>query len=265
MMSGLLDSVGRMCYDADAAPPFYGEPITTVSSMPLMLTSADGARFAAFLAQPATPSGVGLLVLPDNRGLSRFYEEISVRLAEQGHTAIAIDYFARTAGLDHHDRAWAAMADLMPHLQALTRDGLYGDWTAAIGHLRVVGCRAVVSLGFCMGGRFAFLSAAARFGLAGAIGLYGWPGPLNGAPGPTQLALAGQLAAPILGMFGGGDEGIPPSVVAEFDDALTAARVSHEIVTYPGAPHGFFELSSDEFASASADVWRRVLAFVSAI
>jgi carboxymethylenebutenolidase len=253
-----------VCYDSDALPPVYGRPLTKVSTETLTLTSVDGAPFAAYLARPEQPSGTGVLVLPDNRGLSGFYERLAVHLAEQGHAALAVDYFGRTAGLDYRDRGpdFADIATLMPrHLGKLTRDGLYGDFDTGIAHLRGTGDAArLVSLGFCMGGRFAYLTAARRFGLAGAIGLYGFPGPLHGAPGPTQLAA--ELAAPILGLFGGADEGIPPSMVAEFDEALTAAGVPHEVVTYPGAPHGFFEMELREHAGAQADAWRRIVDFL---
>ncbi|GLX00730.1 dienelactone hydrolase family protein [Microtetraspora sp. NBRC 16547] len=87
-----------MCYDAGAVPPIHGALVTTAISARLPLTSADGAEFAAYLSCPGRASGVGVLVLPDNRGLSGFYEQFTVRLAEQGHHALAIDYFGRTAG-----------------------------------------------------------------------------------------------------------------------------------------------------------------------
>lgn len=255
-----------MCYDADALPP--GTPPASIDADAdrIVLTSADGTRFAAHLATPRIRRGAAVLVLPDNHGLSGFYERLTVRLAGHGHPALAIDWFGRTAGLDHHARAaeFADMDRVWPHLRALSGETVYADVDAALAHLRRLdgGAAAVVSLGFCMGGRFAFRTAAARFGLAGAIGLYGYPGPLHGAPGPTQLVA--ELAAPILGLFGGADEGITPAVVAEFDAALTRAGVPHEFVTYPGAPHGFFELRRAEFADAQRDVWRRVLAFLDA-
>ncbi|MCW2638288.1 MAG: putative carboxymethylenebutenolidase [Dactylosporangium sp.] len=254
-----------MCYDADAVPPIYGEPVTGASGAPLILTSTDGARFDAYLARPDEAAGTGVLVLPDNRGLSGFYEHLTLRLAEQGHAALAIDYFGRTAGTGSRDRGpdFGQLDNLMPHLAALTRDGLYADFDTAIDHLRGADggdCRTVLSLGFCLGGRFAFQTAAPRFGLAGVTGLYGAPGILNGAPGPTQFAA--ELAAPILGLFGGADEGIPASAVDAFDQALTAAGVRHDIVMYPGAPHGFFEMEMREFAGAQADAWKRILAFV---
>jgi dienelactone hydrolase len=254
-----------VCYDAEAAPPASGPPRTTATVQSLTLVSADGTRFAAYQARPADPSGTGVLVLPDNRGLAGFYEQLTERLAEQGHTALAIDYFGRTAGAAPGDRGadFGRMDRLLPHLHALTRAGLHADFDTAIDHLHVAGegnCRAVISLGFCLGGRFAYQTSAARFGLAGAIGLYGATGPIGGAPGPTQLAH--EFSAPILALFGGADDGIPPSAVAAFDEALTAAAVPHEIVTYPGAPHGFFELDRPEFAGAQEDAWKRILAFL---
>jgi carboxymethylenebutenolidase len=255
-----------VCYDADATPPVYGPAVTAVTTAaPLTLASADGTRFAAFLARPEQSSGASVVVFPDNRGLSHFYEKLAIRLAEQGHTALGIDYFGRTAGTGYRDRdeSFAAMENLMPHLRKLTSAGLEGDIAAAAAHLRPAsgpnGSR-VIALGFCFGGRQAYRAAAARFGFAGTIGFYGYPDVLFGTPGPTQLAA--ELSAPILALWGGGDAGIPSAVVATFDNALTVAGYEHEFVTYPGAPHGFFELGAREFADASADAWRRVLEFL---
>jgi carboxymethylenebutenolidase len=254
-----------VCYDTDATPPVYGPPVTLAAGTPLSLISADATRFAAFLARPERPSGVGVLVLPDNRGLSRFYEQLTMRLAEQGHPALAVDYFGRTAGTGYRERGddFTVMENLMTHLSRLTRDGIYGDIDAGIAHLRAaVGGDGptVVSLGFCMGGRFAFLTAASRFRPAGVIGLYGYPDVLRGAPGPTQHAA--ELTAPILGLFAGADEAIPSTMVDAFAEALTEAGVPHSFVTYPGAPHSFFEMEMHEYAEASADAWRRILAFL---
>jgi carboxymethylenebutenolidase len=254
----LAGSFGRVCHDVDATPPIYGPPVTTASGASLVLAPRDGASTAAFAALPATASGTGVLVLPDNRGLSAFYERLALRLAEQGHAAVAVDYFGRTSEVEPGARG--ADFPFPEHLGRLTRDGLEADLAAGADRLRAGGCRRVISLGFCFGGRLAYLSAAPRFGLAGAIGLYGYPDPVRGAPGPTQLAAG--LTAPILAMFGGADPHIPAGTVAAFGEALAAAGVPHEIVTYPGAPHGFFELEQPEHAAASADAWRRTLAFL---
>ena len=80
-----------MCHDTTSTPPVTTLPITNADGKRLSLTSADGAEYSAFLAEPERPSGVGVVVLPDIRGLFRFYEDLALRLAEQGHTALAID------------------------------------------------------------------------------------------------------------------------------------------------------------------------------
>jgi carboxymethylenebutenolidase len=122
------------------------------------------------------------------------------------------------------------------------------------------GCGDVATVGFCFGGRHSWLSAAGGHRLKAAVGFYGQPGERNGQPGPT--ALAGSLEAPILALMAGGDEHITADMVAEFEWALEAAGVPHEVITYPGAPHSFFDRRCEEFAGASADAWERTLAFI---
>ncbi|MGW2868562.1 dienelactone hydrolase family protein [Kitasatospora sp. NPDC001225] len=252
-----------MCYDPDAAPPALGPaPWPLAEAAPLTLTSADGTRFGAFLARPEVATGVGVLVLPDNRGLSPFYRQTAARLAEQGHPALVLDYYGRTAGAFPEKRPaeFGELPDLLPHLLALTPEGLDADITAALERLRAAGPAEVVALGFCFGGRQAFRTAAPRFGLAGAVGFYGYPDTLHGAPGPTQLAA--ELTAPVLALWGGADEHIPAAAVEAFDAALTAAGCPHTFVTYPGAPHNFFELAAVDHADAARDAWQRLLGFL---
>ncbi|GAB2492946.1 dienelactone hydrolase family protein [Streptosporangium sandarakinum] len=246
-----------MCYDDDATPPVASTG-TPVTSGPLTLTSADGTRLAAYLAVPERPAGAGVVVIPDNRGLAPFYERLTVRLAEHGHPAIAYDHFGRTAGPSTEGRG--GDFPRMEDYAALTRSRQQDDMTAALGRLREFG-GTQVALGFCMGGRLAFFASEPRFGLAGVVGFYGHPG-IAGPYGPGPAQHAADLSAPVLGLFGGADEGIPESAVKEFGDALTTAGVEHEFVVYPGAPHGFFDVRNDEHADACADAWRRVLAFL---
>ena len=70
------------------------------------------------------------------------------------------------------------------------------------------------------------------------------------------------MECPVLGLFGGADPGIPADMIATFEDALGAASVPHELVSYAGAPHSFFDRKAAEYGDASEDAWRRVLAFV---
>jgi carboxymethylenebutenolidase len=113
-----------------------------------------------------------------------------------------------------------------------------------------------------MGGRVSFLANGFGLGLAGVIGFYGWPvGPArNGTPAPAEVA--GTFEAPVLAIFGGADEGIGADAVDAFDGALAAARIDHRVVTYPGAPHSFFDRKQEAFAEASAAAWDEVLRFV---
>ena len=81
---------------------------------------------------------------------------------------------------------------------------------------------------------------------------------------PSPIARAAELKGPILALQAGDDESVPAEQVAEFDAALTAAGVEHEIVVYEGAPHSFFDRKQEEFAAESADAWERTLAFLQA-
>ena len=246
-----------MCFDADSAPPIPPLAGAAVSHEDVVLESADGNRFAAFAAVPETPARVGIVILPDVRGLYRFYEELALRFAERGYAAVAIDYFGRTAGVDKR----ADDFEYMPHVEQTTQGGVQADTAAAAKHLREAGCASVFTVGFCFGGRNSWLAAASGHSLAGAVGFYGRPGEgRDGSPGPIQRA--SEMAAPILGLMGGDDPGIPQEDVDAWDAALDETGVEHEIVVYPGAPHSFFDRKYEEFADASEDAWNRTLAFL---
>jgi carboxymethylenebutenolidase len=246
-----------MCFDLDSTPPIPPISGAAVSHDDLVLEAADGNRFAAFSASPDDGAQVGVVILPDVRGLYRFYEELALRFAERGYAAVAFDYFGRTAGADKRGDDF----EYMPHVQETTPDGVGSDVAACVAHLRGAGCTSILTVGFCFGGRNAWLASARGLDLSGAIGFYGRPGPgSDGSPGPTQRA--GELAGPILGLMGGDDPGIPVEDAEAFDEALSAAGVEHEIVIYPGAPHSFFDRKQEEFAEASEDAWKRVLGFL---
>jgi carboxymethylenebutenolidase len=246
-----------MCFDHDSSPPIPMIAGAAVSHEDLVLEAADGNRFAAFAATPDEPSGTGIVILPDVRGLYRFYEELALRFGERGHTAVAFDWFGRTAGVEKRPNDW----DYMAHVQQTTREGIDADVAASVAWLREHGARSIFTVGFCFGGRQSWLSATAGHGLAGAVGFYGRPGASqDGSPGPAQLA--DRIECPILALQAGADQNILPEHNAEFERALADAGVAHEVVSYDGAPHSFFDRKQEEFADASADAWERVLAFV---
>ena len=245
-----------MCFELDSVPPIPVIRGAAVSHDHLVLESADGTEFAAFGAISDEPTGAGIAILPDVRGLYRFYEELALRFAERGYEAVAFDYFGRTAGVSGRDDEF----DYMEHVRRTKPDEVQADVAAVVAHLRKT-CQNIFTVGFCFGGRHSWLAAAAGHGLAGAVGFYGRPGEgADGSPGPAQRAP--DMEAPILALMGGADEGIGPEDVKAFEQALDQSGVEHEVVTYPGAPHSFFDRRQEAFADASADAWQRVLAFV---
>jgi carboxymethylenebutenolidase len=252
-----------MCHEPTARPPL--PPIAggagPVRTEAIVLRADDGNRFNAFTATTSDPSAPGIMVLPDIRGLHPFYEDLAVRFAEAGVHATVMDYFGRTAGLDERDDDF----DFMSHVRQLTPDGIGADTFASIAHLRSPaggGAARVYSVGFCMGGRISFNQAWRDHGLSGVIGFYGGPQGMGPDDPTAPVRLAPSYRCPVLGLFGGADEGIPLEEVERFRTTLDAARVPNEIVVYEGAPHSFFDRRFEEHQEACADAWRRILAFV---
>jgi carboxymethylenebutenolidase len=251
-----------MCYDGNAQPPAPPGPAGATRAEDLVLTAADGARFAAYAAQPEASRGAHVLIYPDVRGLHQFYKDLAVRFAEVGVAALAMDYFGRTARLTSRDESF----EYMPHVQQLKMSTILQDASASLAHLRqgAGASQASFALGFCIGGTITLYSGTEDLGLAGAIPFYsGLTRILDDRKG-TALQAAGGMRVPVLGLFGGADAGIPPEQREALDKALDDSGVQHELVTYPGAPHSFFDRRAADHAEASADAWRRVLAFIDA-
>ena len=251
-----------MCYDDNARPPLPPGQTRPATGEDLVLTAADGNRFNAYLACPNPPSGAQLLIYPDIRGLHQFYKELALRFAEIGVAALAMDYFGRTAGLTSRADGF----EYMPHVQQMTVPTLQADTEAALAHLRqgAGASRATFILGFCRGGSLSLVAAGQAYGLAGIIAFYAGLGRKLDDTVGTALDGAAHAHTPVLGLFGGADQGIPPEHVAALQATLTQAGVEHDIVTYPGAPHSFFDRTAAQYAAESADAWRRVLAFIGA-
>ena len=256
-----------MCFDADSEPPIPPLGGGAYASGRLELVGTDGNRFAAFEARAGdVPTRAAMLILPDVRGLYTFYEELALRFAEAGIDALAIDYFGRTAGTAPRD----ARFDFGAHSEQTTWTGLRAD--IETGARRLAGAagpreggRSLFSVGFCFGGRLSYLCSTLREpAFAGVIGFYGWPsGPSRGGS-PAPADLVADIGCPVLGFFGGADQGIPVSAAEAFRTTLEAAGVPHEIVIYPDAPHSFFDRKQAEFQTESDDAWGRTLAFVRA-
>ncbi len=251
-----------MCFDPHDRPPIPPMAGAAHDHRTFELASTDGTGVRAFEARAAAePTAAAVLILPDARGLHPYYEELALRFAESGVDALAIDYFARTAGT-------GPRPDDFPYIEHLSQarwSHLSADITAAATRLdEAAPGRALFSMGFCYGGRLAFLTATwNRPRFAGSIGFYGVPvGSHRFGDSPAPAAVAGEMHGAILGLFGGADPSIPAASIEQFDAALSVAGVPHDLRTYPGAPHSFFDRKATEFASESADAWARVQSFI---
>lgn len=242
-----------MCYTDDARPPLPPISGAAADSGDITLKSADGNEFAAHFARAEKPTGAGMVVLPDVRGLHRFYKELAERFAEAGIDSVAIDYFGRTAGIGDRGEDF----EFMPHVQQTTPDGVRNDVAAAVAYLKGKdggGVKSVFTVGFCFGGSNSWNQSAAGHDLNGCIGFYGRP--------ERSEPFISQMKAPLLLMIAGADQATPLERSAEFEKRLKQAGVQFEAHVYEGAPHSFFDRSFEQWKDACDDAWRRILDFV---
>jgi carboxymethylenebutenolidase len=262
-----------MCFDHDALPPHVPHDIPGLHLMAnpdaeiasrqrITLTSADGTSFAAYLARPAHPTGAGIVILPDVRGLFAFYEELAARFASVGVEALTIDYFGRTSPIEGR----GADFDFMAQVMQTKPEQISQDVQAGIDRLRQEAgpdLKAVFTVGFCFGGGNSLQQAANHHGLAGVIAFYG-PPTASRFGNPAPIDRISEFECPVLGLYGGADQGIPTAEVERFDQALTTAGLDHTIIIYPNAPHSFFDRTADQYQQESADAWKQMLAFIAA-
>src|SRR5438132_10069835 len=140
-----------MCYTDEARPPLPPISGAAADHGELTLTAADGNKLAAYFARAEKPTGAGMVVLPDVRGLHEFYKDLARRFAEAGIDAVAIDYFGRTAGIGDRSDSF----EFMPHVEKTTQENIAMDVAAAVAHLRSKdggAVKSVFTVGFCFGG-----------------------------------------------------------------------------------------------------------------
>ena len=238
-----------MCFDTDSLPPIPVLSGGALTHEDVVLEANDGNHFAAFAALPDESSDTGVVILPDVRGLYRFYEELALRFAERGYAAIAIDYFGRTAGTEKRGDEF----EYRPHVEQTTPEGVQADTRAAVEWL---------------------LERGSHEGLHGRLllrrpqlmaGNRSRPRPRRSGRllrPPARSDQAAQMKGPILALQAGADQNITAEDNAAFDKALTEAGVEHELVTYEGAPHSFFDRKQEDFAEASTDAWNKTLEFI---
>jgi carboxymethylenebutenolidase len=248
-----------MCFGVDSHPPMPLSEGSAAHGEDLKILASDAAGVSAYVASSHAAADAQVVILPDVRGLQDFYRELALRFADVGIRAIVIDYFARSALNTQRDDSF----DYMPHVERMTPETFALDLEAAVDYLRAGDGERVptFTVGFCMGGSLSFYAGTLGLGLQGVIGFYAGLTRTRGAVTPT-LGFVDRIEAPLLGLFGGADQGIPQEDVKRFDEALDRDGQEHDIVVYPGAPHSFFDRKAEEFAAASADAWSRVQGFI---
>src|SRR4029077_7364811 len=221
-----------MCYSDDARPPLPPIGGAAADQGDMTLTAKDGTKFMAYFARASKPTGAGMVVMPDVRGLHHFYKELAQRFAEAGIDAVAIDYFGRTAGSTDRSESF----EFMPHVEKTTQESIAADVSAGIDYLRTKGAGAVkrvFPVGFCLGAPSSWNQSALQPRLDGAIGFYGRP--------PRSEPLIAKMKAPLLLLLAGADAATPTEAFHVFDKELTDGNVAHEMQIYEGAPHSFFD------------------------
>ncbi len=242
-----------MCYTDDARPPLPPISGAAADQGDMTLKAADGNQFMAYFARASKPTGAGMVVMPDVRGLHHFYKELAQRFAEAGIDAVAIDYFGRSAGMGDRSDSF----EYMPHLEKTTQEMIAMDVAAAVAYLKSKDGGALKSfftVGFCFGGSCSWNQSALQPELNGAIGFYGRP--------PRSETYISDMKAPLLLLIAGDDAATPLDASKEFEHKLKAAGVSTEMHIYEGAPHSFFDRTFAQWKEAGDDAWRRMLAFV---
>lgn len=220
---------------------------------------ADG-EMVAYRAQPAKGSGFPvILVVSEIFGVHEHIADICRRLAKLGYLAIAPELFARQGD----PRKIASIQEILDSIVAKTPDAQVmsdldacEDWAKAHGG----DVSRLAITGYCWGGRITWLYAAHNPRLKAAVA---WYGRLDGVASEFTpkypLDLAAQLKAPVLGLYGGQDQGIPQGDVEDMRAAIKQAGGKSEIHLYPDAPHAFHADYRPSYRKEPAeDGWRRM-------
>lgn len=194
------------------------------------LSQPDGPQ-AAYLALPPADHGPGLVLFQEIFGVNAHIRAVAEQYALAGYVVLAPDVFWRQAPRVELGYEGADLQRARELLAGADRQQLVGDVAAVVDALRrrpeVTG--RVGALGYCMGGRLAYL-AAATTDVDAAVAYYG--GGIQ-----DQLDLAGRVRCPLLLHYGQTDAHIPPEAVERVRQALAPSRA--QVHVYPGAGHGF--------------------------
>lgn len=227
-----------------AVQPVSAQTITTDSTGlkagEVRIAVADG-EIPGYRAMPAQGRDFPIvLVVQEIFGVHEHIRDVCRRFARQGYLAVAPELYARqgdVSQLSDYKQIFAQVVSKVPDAQVLSDLDATVTWAGKSSHGDV---DRVAVTGFCWGGRITWLYAAHNPRLKAGVA---WYGRLAGDKTELQpnypIDLAGALKAPVLGLYGGQDQGIPLADVEKMRTALAAARQPSQIVVFPDAPHGF--------------------------
>jgi carboxymethylenebutenolidase len=251
---------------AAAVQPVTAQTVTTDTTVleagEVKIPTADG-EIPAYRARPAgAGSHPTVLVVQEIFGVHEHIKDVCRRFAKQGYCAIAPELYARQGDVskytDYRDIV-SNVVSKVPDAQVMSDLDAAARWADKNGG----DAKRVGVTGFCWGGRIVWLYAAHARDLKAGVA---WYGRLVGSSNELQpvypIDVAAKLEAPVLGLYGGKDDGIPMPDVEKMQAALAAARSPSKIVVFPDAPHGFHADYRPSFRpDAAKDAWQQCLAW----
>ena len=220
-------------------------------------------KMPAYRAAPAGKANAPVvLVVSEIFGVHEHIADVARRLAKAGYFAVAPELFVRQGDAG----SYGEIAKLMSEVVSKTPDAqVMSDLDAAVAWARSEGADAgrLGITGFCWGGRITWMYAAHNPALKAAVAWYGPVARAYHAGDAPALDVAARIKAPVLGLYGGDDGGIPNDTVDKMRAALKAAgNTGSELVIYPGMPHAFHADYRPSYRKdAAEDGWKRCLAW----
>ncbi len=247
-----------------AAQPVSAQTITTdtqgLEAGEVKVPVPDG-QVPAYRAMPAAggPFPV-ILVVQEIFGVHEHIKDICRRLAKQGYFAIAPELYARQGDVS----GLTNFPDILKIVNKVPDAQVMSDLDAAVAYAKASGKADVAKLGitgFCWGGRIVWLYAAHNPNLKAGVAWYGrLVGPADELKPKHPIDLVAKINAPILGLYGAADQGIPVDTVEKMRAALKDAGKTAEIIVYPNTPHAFFADYRQSYRKEQAeDGWKRLL------
>ncbi len=232
--------------------------------------TVDTQTMGAYLARPSAPGTYpAVLVFMEIFGVNSHIRAVTERVAAEGYVALAPDFFHRTGPGVEYGYDETGINEGIKLLNQLQADEMIADARASLSFLKrknyVQGDR-IGAIGFCVGGHMTYLTAC-ETDVRAAASFYGGgiAGPQGFGGGPSTLSRTGKIGGRIVCLFGEKDAAIPLDQVDAIRAELNTHNITHEVVVYPGAEHGFFcDQRGSYNTDAAADAWERVTALFAA-